>query len=55
MKRKYNIEEEEMLLNSLPTTLNEEYQKEVNFNMFQNIPFFRHISEKFLGELALKI
>ena len=55
MKRKYNIEEEERLKSSLPETLLEEFHKEINYNMFENLPFFKHISSKTLGELAFKL
>ena len=48
MKRKYNIQEEENLLAGLPESILEEYRKETHVKIFRNIPFFRHISNKYL-------
>ena len=55
MRRKYNIEEEEKLLSSFPQSILEEFRKETNISIFHDIPFFKHLSNKYLQELAVTI
>ena len=52
MKRNYNIEEEEKLLGSLPSSILEDYRKQTNTKILKEIPLFKLISNKYLNEIS---
>ena len=52
MKRNYNIEEEEKLLGSLPSSILEDYRKQTNTKILKEIPLLKLMSKRYLQEIS---
>ena len=55
IKKKFNIEEEQSFIRSLPSTIKKEYLKESNKSIFNELPFFGSLVDKTLYSFAEKI
>ena len=55
IKKKFNIEEENEFIESLPKNFKKHYQNESNKSIFQQVYFFRNLAEKALQSLAESI
>ena len=55
IKKKFNIEEENNFIESLPRNFKKHYQSESNKSIFQHVYFFHNLAEKALQALAESI
>jgi len=55
IKKNFNIAEEKLFLENLPSDLKKEYLKESNKAIFENLTFFKNLMNKTLYSLAEKI
>lgn len=55
IKKKFNVEEEQSFIQSLPQTMKKEYLKESNKSVFHALPFFSSLVDKTIYGFAEKI